>query len=144
MTINEATPKANKPIPVMRFLKLSEDAKTGVFLGKKCRTCGEFYVGFPIFCLKCSSTDLAPVELSKEGTLRTYTVIYTPPAGWQGAVPYTLGDVDLAEGVSLLAEVIDLPKEDIKIGMKMRMVLRIGGKDTEGNDIMVYKWQPVK
>ena len=144
MTTNESTPTINKPAPVMRFLKLSEDGKTGVFLGKRCRTCGEYFVGFPIFCLKCSSTDLEPVELGKEGILQTYTIIYTPPAGWQGNVPYILGSVELPEGPDILTEVIDLSKEEIKIGMKMKMVLRVGGKDAEGNDLIVYKWQPVK
>jgi len=144
VTTNEPTTKTNKPVPVMRFLKLSEDGQTGVFLGKRCRNCGEYFVGFPIFCLKCSSADLEPVELGKEGILQTYTIIYTPPAGWQGNVPYILGSVELPEGPDILTEVIDLPKEDIKIGMKIKMALRIGGKDTEGNDIIVYKWQTVK
>jgi len=128
----------------MRFLKLSEDGKTGVLLGKRCRNCGEYFVGFPIFCLKCSSTDLEPTILSDVGVLETYTIIYTPPAEWQGNVPYILGSVELPEGPDILTEVIDLPKEEIKIGMKMKMALRIGGKDAEGNDIIVYKWQPVK
>ena len=144
MTTKDTTPKTPRKIPAVRFLKLSEDGNTGVFVGKKCRHCGEYFIGFPIFCLKCSSTDLEPVELGKEGVLQTYTIIYTPPAGWQGSVPYVLGSVELPEGVDLLTEVIGLPKEDIKIGMKLFMVLRVGGKDAEGNEIMVYKWQPVK
>lgn len=141
--MDEKTPILKKPVPVMRFLKLSEDGQTGVFLGKKCRRCGEYFTGFPVFCLKCSSSDLESVEMSTEGVLQTYTIIYTPPAGWQGDVPYILGSVRLKEGVDILTEVIDLPKEEIKIGMKMKMVLRVGGKDTEGSDIIVFKWQPV-
>ncbi len=144
MTDNDATPRAKKAVPVMRFLKLSMDGKEGVFTGKKCRSCGTHFVGFPVYCLKCSSHDLEPVELSREGILQTYTVIYTPPAGWQGEVPYILGSVELEEGVDILTEVIDLPKDEVKIGMKMKMALRVGGQDADGNDIIVFKWQPVE
>ena len=138
----ESAERTVKRIPVVRSLKLSPDGTTGVFLGRRCKNCGEYFMGAPIFCLKCSASDLEPVELSRQGVLRTYTVIYVPPPGWLGSVPYILGSVELPEGVDILTEVIDLPKEKIKIGMKMEMVLRVGGKDAEGNEIMVYKWRP--
>ena len=138
----ESAEKTVKRIPVVRSLKLSPDGATGVFLGRHCKNCGEYFMGAPIFCLKCSASDFEPVELSRQGVLRTYTVIYVPPPGWLGSVPYILGSVELPEGVDILTEVIDLPKEKIKIGMKMEMVLKVGGKDAEGNEIMVYKWRP--
>jgi hypothetical protein len=140
----EQTQKSLKRIPVVRSLKLTGDGTSGVLLGRKCRNCGTYFMGAPVFCLKCSSAELDPVELSKQGILRTYTVIYVPPPGWQGQVPYILGSVELPEGVDVLSEVVDLPREAIKIGMKMEMVLTVGGKDAEGNQIMVYKWRPAK
>lgn len=135
--------KSPKKIPVVRNLKLSEDGTSGVFVGKRCCNCRVYLAGNPIFCLNCSSTEFDPVEFGTEGILRTYTVIYVPPPGWKGETPYILGSVEVPEGIEILTEVIDCPKEKIKIGMKMKLVMRVGGQDVEGNEIIVHKWQPV-
>jgi len=134
----------SKRIPVVKNLKLLGDGTQGVLMGIVCKSCGEYSVGSPAFCPKCSSDELEEVELSKEGILRTYTVIYVPPPGWNGDVPYTLGQVTLPEGPDVLTEVIDCPREEIKIGMKMELVVRVAGKDDEGNEIVVHKWRPVR
>jgi uncharacterized OB-fold protein len=141
--MTEAVQKTGKRVPVVHSLKLIGDGTKGIFTGRKCRKCGEYFVGAPVFCLNCSASDLEPGELSTQGILSTYTIIWTPPAGWQGAVPYILGSVHLPEGVEILTEVIDCPRENIKIGMKMELVLKSGGLDANGNEIMVHKWKPV-
>jgi len=142
--MDEKSEKPTKRIPVIRSLKLLDDGAKGIFMGSRCAKCGEYFMGKPMFCLKCSSAELAPLELGTKGALRTYTIIYVPPPGWQGQVPYILGAVELPEGIDILTEVIDCPKENVKIGMKMEMVLRVGGKDAEGNEIMVHKWKPLQ
>ena len=135
--------KPVKRIPVIKSLKISEDGTKGVFLGKRCRNCGEYLFGSPVFCLNCSSSELDLVELGQQGILRTYTIIYVPPPGWKGDVPYILGVVELPEGIEVQSEVIDCHKEALKVGMKMRLVMKVGGQDSEGNEIIVHKWQPV-
>ena len=132
-----------KRIPVSSsWLKLQGDGTRGVLLGKVCKSCGEHFFGAPLFCLNCTSADMEQVELSKEGTLFTFTIIHQAPPGWQGSVPYILGSVKLEEGPRISAEIVDCPEETIKMGMSMELILRSGGKDQEGNDIMVFKWKP--
>ena len=135
--------KSAKRIPVIsKNLRLSGDGSEGVLLGTVCNNCGEHFFGAPTFCPNCTSGDLKEVELGKQGILRTYTVIWAPPPGWQGTVPYILGAVELPEGPEILSEVIDCPQESLKVGMKMELTLRVGGTDQEDNEIMVYKWRP--
>lgn len=141
--MDEPVKQTGKRIPVIKTLKLSEDGTSGVFLGKHCRNCGENLFGAPVFCLNCSSSDLESIELGSEGFLHTYTIIYVPPPGWKGDVPYILGSVGLPEGIEVLTEVINCPREVLKVGMKMKLVMKVGGRDNEGNDIIVHKWQPV-
>jgi uncharacterized OB-fold protein len=141
--MNDNVDSTGKRIPVIKSLKLNTDGTKGVFVGRQCRECEEYFLGTPKFCLNCSSDDLEPVELGTEGILKTYTVIYTPPTGWQGSVPYILGSVELPEGVEILTEVIDCSQGSINIGMKLRIVLVSGGLDVNGNEIMVHKWKPV-
>ena len=140
--MSEAEEKSSQRIPVVRNLKLLGDGTDGVLMGAVCGSCGECFVGSPEFCANCGSGDMQEKELSKEGVLSTYTVIYVPPPGWTGDVPYILGQVRLAEGPEVLTEVVDCAREDIKIGMKMVLALRVGGKDENGNEIMVHKWRP--
>jgi uncharacterized OB-fold protein len=139
---SEAQKKIPRRIAVMKALKLSADGNDGVLMGAVCNNCGEHFFGKPDFCSNCTSPDLKDIELSKRGVLSTYTVIWVPPAGWQGAVPYILGSVALPEGPEILAEVVDCPCENIRIGMPMELLVRVGGKDKEENEIVVYKWRP--
>jgi hypothetical protein len=93
---------------------------------------------------------LEPVELSKRGVLYSYTIVRVPPAGWPGPVPYVLGQVELPEGLQVLAEVVDCPEADLKIGMGVELALRLVKSDPTltppikgGNGgVVVYKWKP--
>ena len=141
--MSETEEKSSQRIPVMSSnLRLSGDGTEGVLLGAVCKSCGEYFFGSPDFCLNCTSSELGEVELSRQGILRTYTVIWVPPPGWQGAVPYILGSVELPEGPEVVSEVVDCPQEAISIGMPMELTLRVGGTDKKGNEIVVYKWRP--
>ncbi len=140
--MSEAEQKSTQRVPVSKRLKLWDDGTQGVLLGTVCKSCGVHFFGSPRFCLKCTSGDLQPVELSKEGILYTFTIVRVPPPGWQGSVPYILGAVKLPEGPSITSEVVDCPEEALKVGMPMELTLRVGGKDKEENEVVVYKWRP--
>jgi len=140
---NKTVDKVPRRIPVTEGLKLLGDGTQGVLIGRCCRKCGEYVFGSPRFCPNCTSSELEEVELSKEGTLRTYTIIYVPPPGWQGDIPYILGSVELPEGPEIVTEVIDCPKEKLKVGMRMELVITVGGRDQDNNETMVYKWRPI-
>lgn len=141
--MSEAEGKTTGRVPVMRNrLKLLDDGTGGVLLGRKCKNCGEHFFGAPRFCLKCTSGEMEPVELSKEGALHTFTIVHQSPPGWQGPVPYILGSVKLPEGPRVSAEIVDCPQEDVKVGMQLELTIRVGGKDQEDNEVMVYKWHP--
>ncbi len=123
-------------------LKLTNDSGTqGVLLGFRCRDCGVLVFGPATFCQACTSSDVQQVELGQRGTLYSFTIVRVPPAGWPGPVPYILGQVDLAEGPQVLAEVIDCAHEELKIGMGVVLALKpVKGEGDE--ERVVYKWRP--
>ncbi len=125
-----------------RQLRISEDGKDGVLLGRKCQDCGEMFFGQPRFCLKCTSGNLEPVEFGRDGVVSTYTIVRQAPPGWQGDVPYLLATVKLTEGPSVASEVVDCAEGDLKVGMPVEFTVRVGGTDKEGNEVIVYKWRP--
>ena len=127
-----------------RCLRLTgEGGDAGVLLGMRCSGCGVVVFGPATFCQSCTAPDLAEVELGAAGVLYSYTIVRVPPAGWPGAVPYVLGEVELPEGPHVLAEVIDCEHGDLAIGMPVSLALRSvamdGGAETER---VVYKWRP--
>lgn len=122
-------------------LRLKGDGTEGVLLGTRCQACELYLFGNAMFCPRCTSAELASVELSSTGTLYSYTVIHAPPPGWKGRVPYVLGSVQLPEGPQVTTEVIDVDPQTVCIGTPMRLVLRVGDTDDQGREIMVYKWQ---
>lgn len=125
-----------------KIMKLSPDMGHGVLMGSQCDVCGTHFFGELKFCLRCTSTKLKPVELSKEGKLYSYTIVRQAPPGWQGSVPYILGSVSLSEGLRITSEISDCPEESVRIGMTLEVIFRVGGKLADGTEIVVFKWRP--
>ena len=123
-----------------------ESGGLGVLLGQRCRQCQVYVFGPAVFCQACSSGDLESVQLSRQGTLYSFTVVRVPPAGWPGQVPYTLGEVELPEGPHVLAEIIDSEPDRLKLGMSMELALeRVSVAESNkglAKVLAVYKWRP--
>ncbi len=124
-------------------LGLLNGGTDGVLVGYRCRQCGEHFFGGATFCRNCTSGNLEPVKLGDRGTLYSYTVVHRPPDGWQGNVPYALGQVRVSLGPHVLAEIVDCPFERLKVGMQLELALVVGGEDAQGNELVVYKWRPL-
>ena len=123
-----------------RLKLFNVEGTEGTLIGVKCNTCGTSLFGLRRFC-NCTSDDIREVELSKEGTLYTYTTVRQSYPGWQGEVPYILGEIQLPEGPHIQAEIVVPSEKSLKIGMPMELTLKVGGKDKEGNEVVVYKWR---
>ena len=141
--MSESESQAN-PVSIdpNRLKITNESATQGTLIGFRCNECGASVFGPAIFCQKCTSTDLKPVDLGVKGILFSFTIVRIPPAGWSGPVPYVLGQVELPQGPQVLAEVIDCEHEDLNIGMAVEMVLQAVPAEGGGPDKAVYKWRP--
>ena len=135
----------NAPSVDERLLRLTDaSGKRGVLLGMRCRVCGVTVFGPAAFCQSCTAADLESVELAAQGTLYSYTIVRVPPAGWPGAAPYVLGEVELPEGPHILAEVIDCAHDALRVGMPVRLALQTVSPDGSAAAArVVYKWRPV-
>ncbi len=122
--------------------EFAESGGAGVLLGQRCRQCQVCVFGPAIFCQACSSDDLESVQLSRQGTLYSFTVVRVPSAGWPGKVPYTLGEVELPEGPHVLAEIIDSEPGRLKLGMSMELALERVSVAESNKVLAVYKWRP--
>ena len=123
-------------------LRLSDDGLSGALVGFQCLDCGVRVFGPATFCQSCTSDNLSPVEFETEGTLFSYTVVRVPPSGWTGPVPYVLGEVELAEGPHVLAEVVDADIPSLKVGMGMELAVATVPEHPKGDGMAAYKWRP--
>ena len=99
----------------------------GRFLGLKCKQCQEYTVPPQKVCSGCHSEDMDVVELSRNGEIRSFTVIYTPAEGFEP--PYIVGSVELEEGPWVTANIIDFDPEQATMENLMGKKGRIDYKE---------------
>lgn len=55
------------------------------------------------------------------GEVYSFAITRIAPPGFEGHVPFIVTRITLAEGVRMMANVIDCAPEDVRIGMKVRL-----------------------
>lgn len=65
-----------------------------------------------------------PVKLDYTGELLTYTIIRVAPSGFEKQSPYALGIIELDGGGRITAQLADVPLDQVKIGMQVRVEFR--------------------
>jgi uncharacterized OB-fold protein len=102
-----------------------EGARRHELLILRCRACG-FYVHYPRRpCPRCGSGEMEPARLSGRGVIHSYTVTHHPGApGFEQAIPFAVVLVELEEqvGLRLIANVVNAPPGDVRIGLPVEIV----------------------
>jgi len=92
--------------------------------GGKCKDCG--YTMYPTrkVCPKCHSENVEIIDLPREGTILTYTIVYSAPEGFGDFAPYAVAIVEMTNGARLMLQIVDTDFNEIKIGKKVEVVFR--------------------
>lgn len=135
-----------RPLEV-RFIISVEKTRTffnslteGKILATKCKRCNEVYFPPQADCPKCRTSDFEWVELSKEGTLLTYTQVNVKPHSFSHYDDYIVGIGRLPEGVNVTAWVRESDPRKLKVGSRVR--LEVVKRDPEG--YYIYEWVPIE
>jgi uncharacterized protein len=83
---------------------------------QRCGKCGELRHPPGPMCPSCGETKPEYVVASGEGEVYSYVVHHHPPVPGR-SVPFVVALVELAEGVRMLAELVDVPPERVRIGL---------------------------
>jgi uncharacterized OB-fold protein len=111
-------------------------------IGHRCRLCGKVFFPRRFICSECfKEGTLEEIRLSRRGTLYTFCVLERGPIGFDP--PYAVGYIDLPEGLRIYSLLTEMSLEKLKIGMEMELVIEKIRKDSEGNEIIGYKFKPV-
>lgn len=101
--------------------------RAGRLVVQRCAGCRELAIPPKAFCPSCHGKEWERVELSGKGEVASYTVIRVPPAPLADQAPYAVAVVRMAEGVSLLGRVVDLPLDSLKVGLPVTFTPLIQG-----------------
>ena len=130
--------------PLMEGMWTVRDDKV-YLLASVCEACEEVY--FPQkeveVCSHCQGEKLKTVELSREGFVKSFSVVHQPPAGgfYKGKVPFIYGLVQLPDDVIIPGHIL-ADAAQLNIGDKVEVVLDILHEDENG-PVTVYKFQKV-
>ena len=91
---------------------------------KKCKKCGKVFFPGRLVCDECAHREFELIKLSNRGKLLTFTIIRVAPEGFTDQAPYAVGIVELEDKVRFTTQIVDIPLDDITIGMPMAVEFR--------------------
>jgi uncharacterized OB-fold protein len=134
------------PRPLVPYLKLTPKPH---LVGSKCG-CGTVYLELNrMACSKCFAAGPFPeIKLSDHGKVYVFSVVHQSFPGIK--TPYITAIVDLPEGVSVRATLVDISPEELQKNPKtafdlpVELVTSVVAKDREGHDVIGYAYRPCK
>lgn len=112
-------------------------------VGETCDSCGVKLFPPRDVCLECEAPAKELFTFTGLGEIFSYTTIYDAPAGFEQMAPYTVALIKLNEGPIVTAQLTDIDKEDVHIGMPVEMVTRkLRSDGEEGMIVYGYKFRP--
>jgi uncharacterized OB-fold protein len=121
-------------------------------IGSFCKDCRSYAFPQQTGCSRCCGTAVEPVELSRTGTLWTWTLqAFRPPAPpYRGPdkepedfQPFLLGMIELPGECRVLGRILANSSKDIEIGMPVELTLFPYTVDETGQTVLSYAFKPV-
>lgn len=110
-------------------------------VGSECGDChARVFPPVPV-CPQCMSENMAPLALSKRGTLYSWSVVHAAPRGW--TLPFVAGYVDLPEGVRVFAHIVGGDPKALRFDMAVEVTIAVLGTDDQGHPVESYAFRPV-
>ena len=107
---------AQLPFTIEQFYKFMAEGK---LMACKCQKCGKIHLPPRPMCDNCFSQDFIWIEVPSKGKLVTYTIIHVAPPQFHPLAPYTVGIVQLENGLKLPGMVSNVQENALKIGMDL-------------------------
>jgi hypothetical protein len=107
-------------------------------VAQRCTDCGRLRHPPRPMCPHCHSLEHEATELSGAGTVYSYAVLHHPRSP-KFTYPLVTALVDLAEGIRLVTNLVDVEPADVKIGMPVRVAF----VDAE-NEMAIPVFAPVE
>jgi uncharacterized OB-fold protein len=120
----EARPKRPRPAITQDNAFFFEGARQGKLLIQRCTSCGTLRHPPLPACGTCRSFEWDTLEASGRGELYSWVVVHYPqvPAF---DYPLLIGLVELAEGTRLVADLVDVEPEQLRLGLPLEVTFEV-------------------
>jgi len=106
------------PFTISSFYRFVSEKR---LMAAKCNECGTVLLPPKPMCTECLSTNLKWIELEGAGKLLSYTVIHIAPEQFQSLAPYSVGIIELKNGLRLPGMISCVKPEEIRVGMNLKV-----------------------
>lgn len=130
-------------IPIKRGVFICDDFNpvSARLRGSRCKQCDETFFPPRESCPRCQEGGMEDVPLARTGKVASITAVGRPPNHY--AEPYWLAEVDLPEGVRLIAQ-IDCPlNREVRVGETVQFTTRPLLSFADGKRVWGYVFTPV-
>ena len=130
-----------RPVPVPDEISAPffTGARNGKLMLQHCAACGQW--SFPVRerCPQCLAAKLEWRAASGRGTLYTFAIMHQMMnPGFAADMPYNVSQIDLDEGVRMVANITGVANDQLRIGMKVEAVF-----EDVGDGVSIPKFRPV-
>src|SRR5215211_608278 len=95
-------------------------------------------------CPYTGADDVEEVELPTDGTLWGWTAVTARPPGYDGALPFGLGIVELTDGLRVITRLTVAEPDTLAFGDPMHLVADVLQTDDDGTRVITYAFAPTR
>ena len=116
-------------------------SKNEKLVGRICKECGHLIHHSNVSCPNCKNNTFNKIEAKGNCKLLKYTIVNAPPTDIRLKRSYALGVVEFENGVRAHGQIT--PKENLKVGMKLKPVYGRVSHDYNRLDVYEYSYKHV-
>ena len=106
-----------------------EGLKQGELRIQRCDACGRAVFYPRSLCPHCFADQLSWIVASGRGSIYSYTVAHQAFGPFAAQTPFIVAIIELEEGVRMMSRIIDAPREQVAIGVSVRVTFEPAGED---------------
>lgn len=110
--------------------------------GNKCPNDGTVYYPARLAKSPWSDCTLEPTKIATKGKVLTYTIIHIAPDEFSDEAPYAMAVCEMDDGARITTQLVDVPLDDVKCGMRVQLEFRKIQKDGAAG-ILMYGYKAV-
>ena len=128
------------PLPDEASKPFFDGAKEHQLMVQKCSTCGTIIWPVKSRCDNCLAATVSWIQASGKGTLYSFTLMHQVyHAGFATETPYNIAQVDLAEGLRIITNIVNCPNSELQIGMSLEVTF-----EDVSDEVALPKFKPVR
>ncbi len=110
------------PRPTPETQPYWDGCREGRLLLQRCTGCGAHQFYPRTLCVHCEGDGLEWVQASGRGRIRSFTVVRRPVSkAYAAQTPYIVALIELAEGPTMMSNVVDCAPEEAAIGLPVEV-----------------------